>query len=40
MGVTGLVSARKFAEENAQYTSWHFQGWRCQNGERINEKKS
>ena len=40
MGIGGLESARKFAEENPQYANWHFQAWRCQNGERINEKKA
>ena len=40
MGIAGLESARKFAEENPQYANWHFQAWRCQNGERINEKRA
>jgi hypothetical protein len=40
MGISGLESASRFAAENPAYVDWHFKGWRCQNGERINERKA
>jgi hypothetical protein len=40
MGISGLESASRFAAENPAYVNWHFKSWRCQNGERINERKA